>query len=276
MVLLRFWLNDLFRRTSIRVCLLLETTVLVFLAVGITKSTTQIETIDLFHLHFPTIFLNDLKAAEVLLLVVFNQSKLWILFIGIIGVAGFLRNNIYRPLVEMFLLRPISRWKLFLIAYTAMTIVFSICIMYLSIGIWCIIGLKTGLWHGGFLAGSMLLFFAYSLSISFFLWLVLWSKNIFFSLAIFYMYCFISTGLEFRSAIFYSLWKNEWYHRLIDGFYYILPQLDGMLADAATMLRHQSVSQAWYSLSAHHYLFSCASGLAYLFIAGFLFTKCDF
>jgi hypothetical protein len=276
MTLLRCWLTDLLHRTSIRVCLLLETCVLVFMLLGVTKSTTQIETINLFQYHFPFIAIGDLKAVEVLLLMVFQQSKLWILFIGLIGVSGFLGSNLQSPQIEMLLVRPIPRWKLLFSQYAASVIVFSICILYLTIGLWLLIGLKVGVWLTGFLVGSGLLCVAYSVCLPFLVWLIVWSRNTLFALLIFYAYCFVSTGLEFRSETFYSLWNNHFYHRLIDAFYYGLPQLDGMLADATDALRHPEIWQAITTLPGQHFLFSLAIGLCYCILAVSIFEKNDY
>jgi ABC-type transport system involved in multi-copper enzyme maturation permease subunit len=276
MNLLRCWLIDLFHRTSIRVCLLLETCLLMFILIGVTKSTTQIETINLFGYHFPSIAIGDLKAVEVLLLMIFHQSKLWILFIGLIGVSGFLGSNLQSPQIEMLLVRPIPRRKLLLSQYVATAIVFSVCILYLAIGLWLMIGLKVNVWHAGLVVGSVLLCIAYSVSLPFLVWLIVWSRNTFFALLIFYAFCFVSTGLEFRSEIFYSLWNNPWYHRLIDIFYYGLPQLDGMLADATDVLRHPDFWQALHALPGQHFLFSLAIGICYLILAITVFAKNDY
>ena len=276
MALLRNWLNDLFHRTSIRVCLLLETCLLVFLLVGVTKSATQLETINIFGYKFPSISIGDLKAAEVILLMIFHQSKLWILFIGLIGVSSFLGSNLQSPQIEMLLVHPIPRWKLLLTQYASTVFMFSICIFYLTGGIWLIIGLKIGVWHTGFFVGSVLLCAAYSFCLPFLVWLIVWSRKTLFALLIFYVYCYISTGLEFRSEIFYSLWNNQFFHRLIDLFYFGLPQLDGMLADAADALRYPAFGQAISSLPVHHFLWSLAIGICYLILAIAIFAKNDY
>jgi hypothetical protein len=276
MVLLRCWLTDLFHRTSIRACLLLETCVLLFLLLGVTKSTTQLESINLFSFQFPSISVGDLKAVEVLLLMVFNQSKLWILYIGLIGVSGFLGSNLQSPQIDLILVRPIPRWKLLLSYYAASVLVFWICIFYLTGGMWLMIGLKVGVWHTGFLVGSTLLCIAYSVSLPFLVWLVVWSGNTTFGLLIFYMYCVISTGLEFRSVTFYPLWNNYFYHRFVDLFYYGVPQLDGMLADAADTLHHPSLLQVLKTLSFQHFEYSLAIGIGYTIFAVIIFRKRDY
>ena len=276
MALLRNWLTDLFHRTSIRVCLLLETCLLLFLLIGITKSTTQLETVNIFGYKFPTISIGILKSAEVLLLMVFQQSKLWILYIGLIGVSSFLGSNLQSPQIEMLLVRPIPRWKLLFSQYVAMVIIFWVCISYLTAAIWLMIGLKVGVWHAGFLVGSVLLCIAYSFCLPFLVWLIVWSRNTLFALLIFYAFCFVSTGLEFRSEIFYSLWNNQLYHRLIDTVYYCLPQLDGMLADASDALRHPALWQALTTLQAHHFLFSLVVGICYFILAVTIYAKNDY
>jgi hypothetical protein len=138
------------------------------------------------------------------------------------------------------------------------------------------IGLKVGVWHAGFLVGSVLLCIAYSVSLPFLVWLIVWSRNTLFALLIFYVYCFVSTGLEFRSEIFYPLWNNQLYHRLIDIFYYGLPQLDGMLANAADVLRHPELWQALSTLPVQHFLFSLAIGVCYFILAVTIFGKNDY
>jgi ABC-type transport system involved in multi-copper enzyme maturation permease subunit len=276
MILLRCWLNDLFHRTSIRACFILETCLLLFVLLGVTKSTTQWETINVFRDKLPSISLGNLKSVEVLLLFIFNQSKLWILYIGVIGVSGFLGSSVQSPQIEMLLARPIPRWKLLLSQYAAMAMVFAICIFYLTGGLWLMIGLKVGMWNAGLLVGSGLLCMAYSISLPFLVWLIIWSRSTLFALLIFYAFCFVSTGLEFRSQIFYSLWNNQLYHRLIDIFYYALPQLDGMLADASDTLRHPAFGQALSTIPAHHFLYSLAVGIGYLILAVTTFAKNDY
>jgi ABC-type transport system involved in multi-copper enzyme maturation permease subunit len=256
--------------------LLLETCVLLFILFGVKKTTVLLESINLFSFKFPLITINNLKTVEVLLLIVFNQSKLWILFIGLIGVSSFIGSHLRSPEIEMMLARPISRRRLLLSYYTAASLIFWICIFYLTGGIWLIIGWKTGIWHGGFLAGSVMLCIAYSACLPFLIWLIVWSRNTLFSILIFYIYCFISTGLEFRSAVLYPYWNNVLYYRLIDCFYYGLPQLDGMLADAANALRHPAVGQAFSTMPVHHFFFSLAVGICYLGFAVAVFQKGDY
>ncbi|HVN47744.1 MAG TPA: hypothetical protein VMU30_02865 [Bacteroidota bacterium] len=276
MALLYHWLTDLFHRTSIRVCLLLETCLLVFVLVGVTKSTTQLETINFFGYKFPTISIGTLKSVEVLLLMIFHQSKLWILFIGLIGVSGFIGSNLQSPQIEMLLVCPVPRWKLILSQYVASVFMFSLCVVYLCGSIWLMIGVKVGVWHMGFLVGSVFLCFAYSFCLPFFIWLIVWSKKPWFALLIFYAYCYISSGLEFRSEVFYSLWNNQLYHCLIDLLYFGLPQLDGMLADASESVWQPDFWQALFSLPVHHYLWSLAIGSCYLIFANIIFTKNDY
>ncbi len=84
--------------------------------------------------------------------VLVNGFGAWIaLLVGVILTAFFMPNMMRKGSIDLLLSKPLSRWSLLLFKYVGgLTFVF-INTAYAVVGIWLVMGIRSGIWSNGFL-----------------------------------------------------------------------------------------------------------------------------
>jgi ABC-type transport system involved in multi-copper enzyme maturation permease subunit len=85
------------------------------------------------------------------------------LLVSTIITAFFIPNMLRKGTVDLLIVKPIQRWLLLLYKYIGgMTFMF-LNTMFIVVGIWLVLGLRTGLWGPGFLVSIVVLTFEFAL-----------------------------------------------------------------------------------------------------------------
>jgi ABC-type transport system involved in multi-copper enzyme maturation permease subunit len=160
-----------------------------------------------------------------------------IILFGIFATAGVIPDALEKGTVDLYLSKPIARWELLLgKALGAITGILA-NVLYFFIGLWLVFGLKTGVWDPQILlaAGTMIFIFACLYSLVIFFGVL--SRNTAVSIIVVYLYLFvIGAILQNREATLYLISTNVVYRTVIDGFYYLLPQIAAMQENGAKQI----------------------------------------
>ncbi len=85
------------------------------------------------------------------------------MLLSTIVTAFFIPNMLRKGSVDLLITKPISRWALLLFKYVGgLTFMFVITTV-IVIGVWLVLGLRTGLWSSGFLLSIFILTFQFSI-----------------------------------------------------------------------------------------------------------------
>ncbi|MEX2116884.1 MAG: ABC transporter permease subunit [Bacteroidota bacterium] len=177
----------------------------------------------------------DFNFVDFLFLNLFSSSTFWVLLFGLFATAGLIPAMLEKGTVELYVSKPISRPLLLISRSVGACAGIAFNLVYFSLAIWLIIGVKTGIWHQGFLLASLavipLFFFYYSVVAL----IALLSNSTGFSIMFALIFWFFSSALHLREMVLYPWWDNVVFHRLLDSLYYGTPQVSAML-DSATRL----------------------------------------
>jgi ABC-type transport system involved in multi-copper enzyme maturation permease subunit len=125
--------------------------------------------------------------------------------------------------IELLLSKPVTRRHILLGRYLGNLLVVAANSLYLVLGIWTTLGIKTGIWSPSFLWAIVLTIFVFSV----FLTVVVWIGVVFESAALATM---ITVGIAILSAILAQrgivekLLSSEWSRQLWNALYHVLPK----------------------------------------------------
>ncbi len=193
----------------------------------------------------------------------------WGMFLAVFASAGLVPSMLEPGRIELLLSKPVSRAHLLLGRYLGNLVVVGLNIVYLVVGVWLILAVKTGIWSPDFLVAILTTVFLFAVLLSVvFLVGVAWDST---ALAV-----MIPVGLMILSPILAQhkimdrLLSSEWTRQLWHALYQVLPKvydLGNMTLRFATDRKVESWAPVWTS---------AAFGLAVLAWSVHIFRKRDF
>jgi ABC-type transport system involved in multi-copper enzyme maturation permease subunit len=165
-----------------------------------------------------------------------------IMLFGVFATAGIIPDSLEKGTVDLFLAKPLARWELLLGKYFGAAAVMLAAILYFIAGIWLGFGVRTGVWNQQFLLSSFTMSFMFACIFS----IVLFIGVVFRNAAVPIIGCFIylmviDNLLESRETTLYLISENTIYRTILDGLYYIFPQIAGMQKSLESQILHKSM-----------------------------------
>jgi ABC-type transport system involved in multi-copper enzyme maturation permease subunit len=222
----------------------------------------------------------DFNPVDFLFLQLFSTSTFWVILFGLFATAGLIPAMLEKGTVELYVSKPISRPLLLLSRSAGACAGIAFNLVYFTLAIWLVIGLKTGIWHQGFLLASLtvipLFFFYYSVVAL----VSLLSNSTGFSIMFALIFWFFSSALHIRELVLYTWWDNLVYHRILDILYYATPQVSAMLESATRLigpdLMRRPAALAQEGFDPLPFLYSLLSSSMLYAIASWRFFRKDY
>ncbi|MCP4726223.1 MAG: ABC transporter permease subunit [bacterium] len=145
------------------------------------------------------------------------------LFVSIFSTADLIPSMMLKGRLDLYLSKSISRVQLLIGKFSGALLVVILNIVYAIIGLWFVIGLKTGIWNVNFLYSGVTIIFMYTVIFSIVLLIGLLSKSTAVIVIATYMVISASPLLANRQEIF-LLPIARWIEHVLDFFYWILPK----------------------------------------------------
>lgn len=187
----------------------------------------------------------------------------WGMFLAVFASAGLIPSVLEPGRIELLLSKPVSRAHLLLGRYAGNLLVVGCNIAYLVLGVWLILGLKTGIWTPDFLIAIATTLFLFAVLLS----VVVLVGVSFESAALAVM---IPVGLMLISPvlaqhkIMVRLLDSEWSRNLWKAMYQALPKvydLGKMTLDFVLDGRVESLTPVWTSAAFGAVVLACAVGV---------------
>jgi ABC-type transport system involved in multi-copper enzyme maturation permease subunit len=197
------------------------------------------------------------------------------LFLGVVvfgafGTAGVIPDALEKGTVDLYLSKPIARWQLLLGKYLGSVAVMFLNILYFIGGLWLIVGVKVGVWNTQFVLSSFLLTYVFAALYAVVTFFGVASRNIAIAIIAGILYLMLIAGpLESRQTGLYLLSESGIYRGILDGLYYMFPQIPAMESGAIRLISGERAQLTPYVQS----LFS-AGGI--LGLTAWLLQKKDF
>ncbi len=275
LALIRFTLFEALRRGMLIFYFVAGTIIIAVFAIWLKQSPEDPSMIMLFGKTVPG-NINGMSSVDFFLLMLFRQSTFWIIVLGTFGAVGLITSFLDKGIVELYLSKPFERWQLFVGRTLGASAGVTANLMYCIVGLWLVFGLKLGVWHSGFLIAGLLVSYAFVCYFSLVSFVAIWSRNAILSILFGLLFSFVSIGLESRESGLYKLWDNSVYRRLLDGFYYVTPQLDGMLNNAGRLIGHMPFSHESAIFNLSPYLYSLGASALFYWLSVYYFSTRDF
>jgi ABC-2 type transport system permease protein len=173
----------------------------------------------------------------------------WGMFLAVFASAGLIPSVLEPGRIELLLSKPVSRTHILLGRYCGNVLVVSCNVIFLVLGVWTILGVKTGIWSKTFLISIATSIFIFAVLLS----VVVLIGVIFESPALATM---ITVGLMIMSPILAQtstmlrLLSSEWSRQIWRTLYYVFPKvydLGKMTLDAIQSQTFEGYMPIWTS-----------------------------
>jgi ABC-type transport system involved in multi-copper enzyme maturation permease subunit len=165
-----------------------------------------------------------------------------IILFGIFATAGVIPDALEKGTVDLYLSKPIARWELLLGKYLGAVVAICVNVLYFMIGAWLIFGLKCHLWDLRLVLSTLTITFMFACLYAIVAFLAVLTRNTAVSIILVYLYLFVlGPVLQNREATLYLISENNIYRGILDGLYYIFPQLDAMRTSGAKQILAQEM-----------------------------------
>ncbi len=193
-----------------------------------------------------------------------------IILFGVIATAGVIPDSLEKGIVDVYFSKPIARWEFLLgKSFGAVAAIF-VNIAYFIGAMWLVLALKIGIWSPAFLLAGLVMTFIFACLYSISGALGAISRSTVIAILGTYLYLLIVAPLlQNREATFYLLSSNSVYRTLVDGVYYVLPQLGAMQEEATKLIVQKPIR--W-----EPFVQSLASSAAIFFGASIVVQRKDF
>jgi ABC-type transport system involved in multi-copper enzyme maturation permease subunit len=247
----------------------ISTVILLVVALGFSTETTPDGTMLVFFGHTTT---PPLEKEQVDQAVATMQAGLagglmgGVFLFGIFATAGIIPDALEKGIVDLYLSKPIARWELLAGKSLGAVLVMLANIVYFIGALWLIVGLRANVWSYQFLASALLMTFVFACLYSIVTFFAVLSRNMGIAIIGAFLYLFvIGVGLESRAHGLYLLSGNSVYRSIVDGFYYVLPQISSMQHQISSLILRQETDWVPFaqSLASSCAIFGGAVALLY-------------
>lgn len=195
---------------------------------------------------------------------------LGVVVFGVFGTAGVIPDVLEKGTVDIYLSKPIARWQLLAGKYLGSVAVIFVNIAYFIAGLWLVVGLKAGVWNMHFLLAAFLMTYVFACLFAVVAFLGVLSRNMAIAIIGGILYLVVIAGpLEGRQTGLYLISGNGIYRTILDGLYYLLPQVPAMESGAMRIVGGEGTSFV-------PYLQSFLSAGALLCGAAWILSRRDF
>jgi ABC-type transport system involved in multi-copper enzyme maturation permease subunit len=149
---------------------------------------------------------------------------IWGVFLAVFASAGLIPSVLEPGRIELLLSKPVSRTHVLLGRYLGNVLVVSCNIVYLNLGVWTIVGVKTGIWSPMFLVSiaTTIFIFAVLLSVVVLIGVMFESAALSTMVAVALM---IMSPVLAQTSTMLRLLSSEWSRQVWRTLYYSLPKV---------------------------------------------------
>lgn len=146
------------------------------------------------------------------------------LFVSIFATAGLVPDLLKKGNIDLFLSKPISKFQLLTGKYIGAVSVVFLNIVFLIGSIWFMIGLKFAYWDISFLYSIFSITFVFAAIYALMTLISILTNSSVLSMIISFLIIIVINPLLGTREDLFRVIDNSFVEKLIDGFYYIIPQ----------------------------------------------------
>ena len=168
------------------------------------------------------------------------------LFFAVFASAGLIPTVFEPGRIELLLSKPLRRSHLLLGKFLGALAVVGSNLFYLVLGVWAILGVKTGIWKAGFLASASFAVFAFAVLLTIVLFVAVASESAVLASMVTYFVMLLSLIFSQHERIA-PYFNSQWPRDLMAGLYHVFPKLYG-IGDMARLAFLGREMETWMPL----------------------------
>ncbi len=148
----------------------------------------------------------------------------WGMALAVFASAGLIPTLLEPGRIELLLSKPVARHHILLGRYAGNLALVAINLAYLVLGVWLIVGWKTGVWRPGFLCAIVTATFIFAVLLS----VIVLLSVLFESAALTVMVTFglmLLSPILAQTRLMEKLLSSQWTRSLWKGLYYVFPKV---------------------------------------------------
>jgi ABC-2 type transport system permease protein len=148
----------------------------------------------------------------------------WGMFLAVFASAGLTPSVLEPGRIELLLSKPISRTHILLGRFAGNVLVVTLNSAYLVLGVWIILGVKTGIWSAAFLIAIATTAFIFAVLLAVVVLIGVWLESSAAAIMITVALMILSPILA-QTSLMMRLLSSEWSRGLWKGLYYVFPKV---------------------------------------------------
>ncbi len=191
------------------------------------------------------------------------------IFLSIFTTAGLIPSMLEKGYIELLISKPLSRTQIFLSRYLGALSIMAFNVVYLILGSWLILSIKTGIWYTPYLYSIPMVMVAFAIIYAVMVLVGVASRSTGVTIMVAFAVFFLGQFLIQKDAI-YAVLSSKIYYYLLEGLYHSLPKTFEISKMNLDLVMGKPV-EGWAALWT-----SCLSGTAMLSLATIIFNKKNF
>ena len=165
------------------------------------------------------------------------------LFLSVLASAGLVPTVFEPGRIELLLSKPAGRSRILLGRYLGTLAVIAFNMLYLVLGVWLALGVKTGIWHPSFLVSALLAIFAFAVMLTVVLLVAVVSSSAVLATMITYFFVIVSPLLAQHERL-RPMFRRPWARTLVEWLYYLCPKIFD-LGNMSRLALEEKAFQSW-------------------------------
>jgi ABC-type transport system involved in multi-copper enzyme maturation permease subunit len=273
-------LTESMKRITLLIYIGIGTVILILVLTGlhVERADGSITSISIFGAELPNSDEFPDPSAMVYTLTI-GGSLMGIMLFGMFATAGIIPAFLKRGTIDIYLSKPVSRFQLLLAKYLGAVVTVSAAMLYFYLGLFGIVGLKTGIWNTSVLHAWLLSIVLFGTVYAMAAFLGVLSRNIAIVLIFVYLHIFILSGIihsyeEFPMPFMQSAPARTIF-LILD---HALPRVQSMQQQIMFLFERQLVPPHLLNteFTFMPFIYSTGSGLLFFFAAYVLFRRRDY
>jgi len=191
------------------------------------------------------------------------------IFLSIFATASFIPSMLESGHIELLISKPLHRYQILLGKYLGAQLNIAFNVIYLIVGTWLIMSLKTGIWYFQYLYTIPMVIATFAIVYALMVLVGVLSRSPGVTIMVAFSVFFLSQFLMVKDQI-YAFLNSKFYYYLLEGFYHGLPKISELGEMNITLVLGKPI-ESWMPLWT-----SAISGAVMLSIATYIFSKKDF
>jgi ABC-type transport system involved in multi-copper enzyme maturation permease subunit len=191
------------------------------------------------------------------------------LFLALMATSTLFPAMLQKGGVELILCRPIPRWRIITSRFLGGASIMAFNATYLFLGVWLVLGWKSGVWNSGFPISTLLAFFAFVVLFSAMMMVSVVTENGPAGLLTAFALLFFSPVLAAHEQIT-PAFSSEFYRQIFRALYWLLPKSAETIGAMRRLIQERPLDIRWVlGTSAVFALVCCVATMVY-------FTRKDY